>query len=71
MLLSPAGALLLLAEDVASALHHCHQLSPPVVHRDLKTHNILIASDGRARLCDFGLAKDKNSTFLSNDQVGR
>ncbi|GAB4820435.1 hypothetical protein N2152v2_007481 [Parachlorella kessleri] len=62
------GALLQLAEDVASALHFCHQLSPPVVHRDLKTHNILIASDGRARLCDFGLAKHKDHTFLSNDQ---
>lgn len=50
------------ALDVASALEYLHSLTPPVVHRDLKSQNLLLAKDGargarqRLKLCDFGLA---------------
>ncbi|MEU8387466.1 serine/threonine-protein kinase [Micromonospora sp. NPDC048843] len=41
--------------QVAAALDAVHAL--PVVHRDLKPHNILIAADGTVKLIDFGVAK--------------
>jgi serine/threonine-protein kinase len=44
------------ARQVAGALHHIH--SRGVIHRDLKPENILLDSEGRARLADFGLARD-------------
>jgi hypothetical protein len=44
------GALLQLAEDVAAAMAHCHALAPPLVHRDLKAHNVS-PSCGARRLC--------------------
>ncbi|HSL70493.1 MAG TPA: serine/threonine-protein kinase, partial [Longimicrobiales bacterium] len=41
--------------DVCAAVQHAHQNL--VVHRDLKPSNILVSSDGRVHLLDFGIAK--------------
>ena len=51
--LSPSeGAVV--AADVAEALFHAHQRG--VIHRDVKPGNVLLSSDGRTRLVDFGIA---------------
>ncbi|ODV92564.1 hypothetical protein CANCADRAFT_11892, partial [Tortispora caseinolytica NRRL Y-17796] len=41
---------------VTEAVAHMHQLSPAIVHRDLKIENVLISSDFRFKVCDFGSA---------------
>jgi serine/threonine protein kinase len=43
------------AVQVLEALSHAHAAG--VIHRDIKPHNILVGSDGRTRLVDFGVAR--------------
>ncbi|KAF6998979.1 hypothetical protein CFC21_015051 [Triticum aestivum] len=61
------GQRICIAGDVASALDYVHnQLTPPLIHCDLKPHNVLLDDDMTARLSDFGSAK-----FLLPGQVIR
>ncbi|KAL2344918.1 hypothetical protein Fmac_006203 [Flemingia macrophylla] len=42
------------AQGLAYLHHDCH---PPVIHRDIKSNNILLDANLEARIADFGLAK--------------
>ncbi|KIO23545.1 hypothetical protein M407DRAFT_26997 [Tulasnella calospora MUT 4182] len=46
-----------LVHDTIDALDFLHQLDPPVCHGDIKSANVLVSADFKARLCDFGLAR--------------
>ena len=48
--------------NVAKGVDYLHQRKPAIVHRDLKSSNVLITSKGIAKVTDFGLARVRNST---------
>jgi serine/threonine-protein kinase len=54
--------------DVARALAHAH--GEGVLHRDIKTANILVSSTGRVKLSDFGIAALIESRQREADATG-
>jgi eukaryotic-like serine/threonine-protein kinase len=51
----PLPALLDVATQVATALEHAHARG--IVHRDLKSSNVMVDDDGRAVVLDFGVSR--------------
>ena len=57
------------ATEIARGMNYLHTRSPPIVHRDLKSSNILVDADSHVKVSDFGLARTKARSFV-NTQVG-
>ena len=55
------------ASDVAHGMKHLHDHD--VIHRDLKSPNVLLSSEWVAKLCDFGCARELTHT-VTTDQAG-
>ena len=49
-----------LMRDLLEGINHLH--SKLIVHRDLKSSNLLYSNDGKLKICDFGLARKLSNT---------
>ena len=45
------------ATQILDTLEYLHGLAPPVIYRDLKPSNIMVAAGGQVKLVDFGIAR--------------
>ena len=55
------GLTLNIARDCAKAMAFMHGLDPPMIHRDLKSENLLINEAFTGKVADFGLARRENT----------
>ncbi|CAK4694997.1 unnamed protein product [Aphanomyces euteiches] len=53
------------AHHIAEALSYLHVLQPKVIHRDLKSRNVLLDGEFRAKLTDFGIAREMNDATMT------
>jgi serine/threonine protein kinase len=59
----PVAVVLGIACQLCEALHHAHDFG--IVHRDVSPQNLIVSNQGLVKLIDFGLAKAKQSTIVS------
>ncbi|KAL2236016.1 UNVERIFIED_CONTAM: putative serine/threonine-protein kinase SIS8 [Sesamum indicum] len=55
-----------MALDVAKGMNYLHTSHPIIVHRDLKTPNLLVDKNWVVKVCDFGMSRLQHHTFLSS-----
>ena len=53
----PAADVLRWTDQLLDALDYLHSQNPPIIHRDIKPHNLKLTTRGDIILLDFGLAK--------------
>src|SRR6266508_2618494 len=63
----PIDQALAIAEAVASGLDAAHRLG--MIHRDIKPQNIIVGERAQVKITDFGIAKSKLSTALTETGV--
>ena len=54
--------------QIMRGLSHAH--SRGIIHRDIKPQNIIISTDGKVKVTDFGIAKATSSNTISSDVMG-
>jgi len=52
-----------ITQQICNALEAAHKQG--IIHRDIKPHNILIAHDGRVKVTDFGIARAKTASNVT------
>eukprot|EP00899_Mesostigma_viride_P006497 jgi/Mesvir1/15849/Mv03397-RA.1 len=59
-----------MAADVVKGMNYLHNCKPVIVHRDLKSPNLLVDKNWVVKVSDFGLSRMKPATFLSGKSLG-
>jgi tRNA A-37 threonylcarbamoyl transferase component Bud32 len=59
-ILTWAEPILRMTIDTSRGMAYLHSMKPPIIHRDLKSMNILVSSTWGTKVSDFGLSREKS-----------
>ncbi|HEY0459061.1 MAG TPA: serine/threonine-protein kinase [Pyrinomonadaceae bacterium] len=52
------------AMEILDVLDYLHKFKPPIIHRDIKPHNIMLDRNQHIKLIDYGISKDTAQTKI-------
>ena len=55
-----------IASDIVHGLTYLHSMEPNILHRDLKSRNVLLDSQLNAKLTDFGVSRERSDGMMTN-----
>ena len=61
------GVQTIMALDIARGMEYLHMQTPTILHRDLKTPNLLLDGNLRVKITDFGISREKQ---VSHGETG-
>jgi serine/threonine protein kinase len=61
-----------IATQILDIFSYLHSLDPPIIHRDIKPHNLILSDDGKIFLVDFGAVQNTyyNTLMKGSTVVG-
>jgi len=57
------------ALDVALGLNYLHSQKPPMMHRDLKSPNVLLSEEGNAKIADVGMVRAQDKEKVTAQRI--
>ena len=57
------------ALDVALGINYLHTRKPPMMHRDLKSPNVLLSEEGVAKIADVGMVRPQSKELMTAQPV--
>lgn len=58
-----------MAMDAAKGMLHLHLCDPPIIHRDLKSPNLLVDKHWKLKVCDFNLSRVMEESVVLSSMV--
>ncbi|KAL4139574.1 hypothetical protein PRIC2_003069 [Phytophthora ramorum] len=59
-----------IALDMAEALVYLHSFDPTIIHRDIKSRNVLLNHEWEAKLSDFGISRERSDESTMTGGMG-
>jgi tRNA A-37 threonylcarbamoyl transferase component Bud32 len=66
----PLAAIKKVVIGALQGLAYLHGHVPPIIHRDMKSANLLVGDDLTIKICDFGLARLRDASIYMTSHVG-
>jgi serine/threonine-protein kinase CTR1 len=65
----PMNRRITILQQVASTFRYLQEFKPPILHRDIKSENVLVSNENRVCLTDFGVSKHLKTNYMNTNET--